>query len=434
MPFSKKRSVRILSLFLLFLLSLTGCNSTPPSDTSSGETDPPIAETTGDTDPRTVLDVTWNFGYVGSDTNSEGYAYMIHTEGTNYSYTDVITLEKAGTKLTFTDPSYGKTAADVFCISTWKNVAGTWMIYAKATNIKGNDELVMQYAQDGIVYTYISSEDNEQIRICYRSGQQSAEDAVTHPTVYVEETNEPGTATGILTEDDILNQWLENDKSRAYYDILEGKTFTVIGDSYLAGSGISEKLVWASLLAKKYNMVYHNYAIGGSTVSNYVTNHNPMVDRYGVMIQNNPDIVFVEGGRNDYNCNVPIGTLSDTSTKTMMGATRYLLTKIREKYPNAVIIAMTCWDTGNRQNELGFICSDYADAMLEVCTDMGIPCIDASDQNAMGVYMTDPLFRAEYCIAENDVSHLNEKGMKKVLPVFEQYIVSILSRRNGVAP
>ena len=37
----------------------------------------------------------------------------------------------------------------------------------------------------------------------------------------------------------------------------------------------------------------------------------------------------------------------------------------------------------------------------------------------------DALFRMEYCLSENDISHLNEKGMKKVLPVFEQRIAEI---------
>jgi len=137
------------------------------------------------------------------------------------------------------------------------------------------------------------------------------------------------------------------------------------------------------------------------------------------------DIIIVEGGRNDYNFNVPLGTLEDTTTKTMMGATRYLLTKLRERYPNAVIIGLTCWETGGNKNKDGHYCREYGQAMLDICADLGIPCINALDQGKMGVYMTDPNFRAKYCRDANDVSHLNDDGMKLVLPVFERYIAEI---------
>ena len=62
-------------------------------------------------------------------------------------------------------------------------------------------------------------------------------------------------------------------------------------------------------------MIFSNYGIGGSTISNYVSTNQPMVDRYHFMTENKPDIIIIEGGRNDYNKSVPIGTLDDTSTK-----------------------------------------------------------------------------------------------------------------------
>lgn len=424
-------SLAALALALLFLL--TACNSGAPAETTAPVTDAPSAEVTtdGTTEPPAetrpepqVLDVKWNRGYVGSDLDLHGFSYLLNTDADGYSYTDVITLEKAGTKLTFTDPKRGETDEQVFAVSSWEELGSTWMLSPQGTNVRGGDPLVMTATDDGILYTYISAVDNEKIRLCYYSGE-TADTPVTHPAVYSVETDEPGTANSILSEEELFNLWLENDKQRAFYEILKGKTFTVIGDSYLAGSSLGTGRVWPTLLAKKYDMKYKNYAIGGSTVSNYVTNHNPMVDRYNAMAANDPDIVIVEGGRNDYNVSAPIGTLDDTSTKTMMGATRYLLTKIREKYPNALIIGLTCWENGPRRNDAGQVCSDYGNAMLAVCADLGIPCINAMDQDAMGVYMTDSLFRMEYCLAENDISHLNEKGMKKVLPVFEQRIAEI---------
>jgi hypothetical protein len=149
------------------------------------------------------------------------------------------------------------------------------------------------------------------------------------------------------------------------------------------------------------------------------------------MANNNPDIVFIEGGRNDYNIDAPIGTLSSTDTTTMMGAARVLITKIKERYPNAVIICMTCWEVGDKTTPTGKKCSAYGQALLDVCADMGIPCINAMDQKATGVYMTDASFRAKYCMTAVDISHLNADGMKLVLPYFEKVIADTYTAAKG---
>jgi hypothetical protein len=115
----------------------------------------------------------------------------------------------------------------------------------------------------------------------------------------------------------------------------------------------------------------------------------------------------------------------------MMGAARFLITKIKEKYPNAVIICMTCWEVGGSANSAGNVCSAYGQALLDVCADMGIPCINAMDQKATGVYMTDASFRAKYCMKPTDISHLNADGMKLVLPYFEKFIADTYKAAKG---
>lgn len=49
---------------------------------------------------KTALEVKWNSGYVGSRTNTNKNTVV--SGNTNWLYTDVITLPKAGTKVTFT--------------------------------------------------------------------------------------------------------------------------------------------------------------------------------------------------------------------------------------------------------------------------------------------------------------------------------------------
>ena len=208
------------------------------------------------------------------------------------------------------------------------------------------------------------------------------------------------------------------------YDVLEGITFSVIGDSYLAGKGLADpSSVWPALLATKYNMVFENYGMNGSTISNYAgANYNPMVERYDQIEENNPDIIIVEGGRNDYNRDVPMGEDGSLDTNTMKGAVRYLITKLQEKFPDTLIIGVTCWEVGGLPNEQGYTCSEYGDAFIEVCEALNVPCINAMDSDTMGVYMTDASFRRQYCVSYDDISHLNEEGMKLVLPAFETQI------------
>ena len=384
------------------------------------EKDDPSAETTAPSTPEptgTELNVKWNAGYVGSSTNGYGFANAINPSENNYAYTDVIEIAKKGTKVTFTDKVSGSTSGNAYVVSFWKKDGGNWVIDTSKNNIPGGGQYVITSRSRGMEYTYISSEDNECIRFCFRSNGVG-----NRPKIYSSETNEPGTLQDIIDAAAAAEKWFDEDKARAFYDILKGKTFTVIGDSYLAGNGLDKNLVWPALLAKKYDMVFNNYGMNGSTMSNYVTTNNPMVVRYANMTNNNPDIVIIEGGRNDYNKNVPIGENGSTDTKTMKGAARFLITKIQEKYPNALIICLTVWEVGGNTNSAGNYCSDYGKALLEVCADMNVPCINAMDQELTGVKMTDANFRSKYCMKASDISHLNEAGMKLVFPVFEKAI------------
>lgn len=402
-----------------------------------------------------VIATNWHGGYITSDQSDKPYRLI---ESVNYSYTDVITIPKKGTKITFTDSNKGKGSASksVYVISSWKwdDKTKDWVIDKDGTNIRG-----AQYTGEGeyacdsskqynwiiekhstkdnvtsITYTYITSKDNEHIRLNYHSKDQTDTPVIT--SVY---TGEVGTADEIaLTQDSAT--WLEAQKSGSTYnkykELLEGKKISVIGDSYFFGKDLLDTKnqstpsadSWPSLLARKYNMTLNNYGISGSTVSNYAGDtYNPMVDRWTEIADNNPDIILVEGGRNDYNQSVPMGELGDGNKGTFKGATEYLISSLQEKFPNALIIGVTCWKVNLREgtNGVGLYSNHYGYAFKEVCEAKGIACIDATDSEVMGVYMTNADFRGRFCISAGDVSHLNEKGMKLVLPAFEKQIYNI---------
>lgn len=213
-----------------------------------------------------------------------------------------------------------------------------------------------------------------------------------------------------------------------YYKILEGIKINALGDSYLQGDKLDSRYTWPTLISEKYGIEFANHGKNGSTMSDLVNASRSMIERLKDMPDNNPDIVMLEGGRNDYNKSVPIGEDGSLDTKTMKGAARYLIINLKKKYPNAKFIAMTCWEVGGSPNSAGNMCSDYGRALLSVCEEFGIECINGLDQDSVGVYMTDPEFRKKYCQHENDISHLNAEGMKYILPMFEKRFAELLSK------
>lgn len=379
-----------------------------------------------------TLNVVWHLGYVGSATNGQNFKNVVNPNGGSYSYTDVITIAKKGTKITFVDNNSnangdtGFASAAAYVISNWKQENGEWVIDLDRANYAGSGGSASDIATvsgSTVTYTYITSEDNENIRLCFRSGQSTSFTPAAYPEVTFLETEELGTYMQTVGG---LDAWAEQSKTEAYHEILKGLTVNAIGDSYFAGNGLDPKLVWPALLAKKYDMTFDNKGMNGSTIGKYVTNKNPMVDRYVQMPDNNPDIVILEGGRNDFNVATPIGTNADTDPAlSFKGAVNDMITKLQAKYPNALIICVTNWNVkGWSSGKPPVLCTGYADAMREVCEERGVVCFYAADIEATGVDMNNATFRSTYCMGPNDVSHLNGAGHKMVFPKFEDFIAN----------
>lgn len=216
--------------------------------------------------------------------------------------------------------------------------------------------------------------------------------------------------------------------------LLMGITMYAMGDSYFGGSSLGKAGTWVNLLGDKYGMHYVNYGIGGSTMSDYVTDKNPMVQRYVNMEKGDADIILLEGGRNDRTKEVPIGDLDSRDSKTFMGSINIMLDGMLKTYPNALIILVTPWYHTGKVAATGLSNVDYANAMRSLAehrNDKRIVCLYAADPNTIGVNMNDAAFRKKYCIAENDVSHLNLEGMKYVLPFMEQFIAAEYAKFMG---
>lgn len=141
-----------------------------------------------------TISVNWNLGYVGSSTNSQNFVNKLNPNGGSYSYTDVFNVAKAGTTITFIDDNtnsngdskFASAAAYVF--SSWKQEGGEWVIDMNGANFPGSNANASEIATpgDGIVtYSYTTTKDNENLRICFRSGQSTSFTPAAYPTISV---------------------------------------------------------------------------------------------------------------------------------------------------------------------------------------------------------------------------------------------------------
>ena len=230
---------------------------------------------------------------------------------------------------------------------------------------------------------------------------------------------------------DILKNGLAN-WSDSELEVLKGITVNALGDSYFDGYKIDKADNWVSLFGKKHGINMNNYGISGSTVSNLL-NKDPMCERYASMANNNADIILLEGGRNDFNKEVPIGSVNSYDTKTFSGALNIIIGGLKRKYPNAMIVCISNWNFPGSKSGNTYL--TYANAMAEVAEKQGVYFIPAYDPEISGIDMTNEAFREQYCIAKDDISHLNPEGMKIALAHFEKviaiYYKDFLSKKQG---
>lgn len=408
--------------------SETMSESTSESTSETISEEPVESETEAPEPPKPqegILEVTWLSGYVGSSTNASGYQNKINHSATfasTYSYTEVITIPKAGTKIWFTDPVSPFASTNAYSFSSWKLVDGKWVIDLDGANYPGGDKAITSDSGSGKTYTYITSKDNENLRLCYCSTVKGDEwKKLAQPTVYYLENAGSGTAEEAAKIEKERAEWLEAQRKKYYNSALDKITMYALGDSYFGGSALGPTLVWPTLLAKKYNMTYTNYGVGGTLMAQKDGKTNFITDRWQQMSAASANIILVNGGRNDYNNNVPIGVDNDTSLKTFKGALNNLIDNLKKKYPNAMLVFVAPWNFSGTNN-LGLRSNDYRDAMKKICELKGVCFFDAHDPELSHVDMTSEAFRKEYCLASSDVSHLNEAGHRLVLEYFERFI------------
>lgn len=453
-PFIRRISVTAAASLLaaVFSFSIAGSQHLAafyPADEGGGDQDNEIVEPVvrdpdsmpGDDESLYDGDVyviypEWQMGYIGSSSHNT-YAWRLNRDGGYYSYSEPIVILKAGTRITFSDDNSdangdtGFASSSYFVISSWKLAGSAYIIDPDGANYPGSgiqNSDIAEYSNGVVRYSYVTSEDNEIIRLCYRSGQSSVFTPERFPAVTLEYTGEKGTNGG-ADDEAVYSQFLEEQKADASGSVLTGKRIYALGDSCFAGNGLNAKYVWTALLAEKYSMYYVNYGMNGSTMSNSQSELNPICDRVSSMSAVSPDIIMIGGGKNDFSHSFPVGTQGSTDAATFTGALDLTIRQVKERYPDALIICVTPWNTPGT-NSIGMTLYDYSKAMIDYCEANGILCFKACDPEVSGVDMTDQTFRRRYCTADDASAGLTLKGNIKALTALEKFIADGYSARN----
>lgn len=221
---------------------------------------------------------------------------------------------------------------------------------------------------------------------------------------------------------------------------LEGKRIMFLGDSLLMGYGLDDyRQSWCSLLSQHYGMVITNNAIPASTFAEasrygYVPGgcYSPIHSRE--LPDATFDIILVVGSGNDWFCEIPLGTDPDSrDTFTMTGAVNTLIDRLQEKYPDALLLFSTPWNSTGDKNGLGLTTADYNEALQAVCARRAIPCFSACDPALSTIDASSSAFRQEFFLTESDFWHLNAKGQKRYLAVIAQWLQDMLADNASVA-
>jgi lysophospholipase L1-like esterase len=142
------------------------------------------------------------------------------------------------------------------------------------------------------------------------------------------------------------------------------------------GSGY-EQLRFSYLVSNRTGATELNYGIGGTTIAVRSGATNSFIERYPSM-DSTADYIFVLGGTNDYDFGVPMGTMAGTSdTTTFYGALHTLIKGLISMYPYKKIYFGTPTPRHTvSANSVGYVFSDYVNAVRQVCTFYGVAFVD----------------------------------------------------------
>lgn len=190
---------------------------------------------------------------------------------------------------------------------------------------------------------------------------------------------------------------------------LKGKIISLNGDSIASGVGYQGG--YGKIIAEDNGMTYENIAVGGGTVA-YVSANVHCISRTIGNMRADADYVILDGGGNDADSGVALGTLSNgydatLDDTTFAGAFESMLKSAIARFPNKkigyVFIHKCAYLFDSR------VANSYYDIAKAACEKWGIPYCDLNTQTPPLNFISD--LKTAYT-ANGDGYHPNEQGYR----------------------
>ena len=161
-------------------------------------------------------------------------------------------------------------------------------------------------------------------------------------------------------------------------------TWYVIGDS-ISDTNLLPQTKYMTILGNKFNnLTINNVGKDGSHFTNKTTGYSTFATLLGKLPSNEPNVITIFGGVNDYIQSCTIGDISSTDTSNFYGALNSFIAALNSKYANAkklFIIPLNMRagvfsTNSNGTNSLGNTLQQYRDAIIAVCKANNIEYID----------------------------------------------------------
>lgn len=232
--------------------------------------------------------------------------------------------------------------------------------------------------------------------------------------VYVNSTGD-GSANKIYFDDWEIGR--NNVSIQGWY---AGKKATALGDSVTANANMNAEgthSAWRKFVANKmmFTDEIYNCGIGGSRVSGTADDAMWKDARINA-IPTDSDVVFFNGGMNDWIGNVSLGDEDSTDTATFYGALNTIAEKLISRVPNAIIFWMTTtfgmYPTIT--NSIDLSTYDYGRAIKKIAEKHGFPCIDLHALCGWNQYNVGTYVNEETSGGNTVYIHPNENGGRKI--------------------
>lgn len=195
---------------------------------------------------------------------------------------------------------------------------------------------------------------------------------------------------------------------------LSGKSWDSFGDS------ITDHGFWQPLVLQDIPLEHRDHGISGSCVCGPGLNPFWSEERITALIADQPDIITIMGGTNDFFSAYPIGGVEELSRpleekdrNSFLGAYAYLVERLQAALPECKIFIMSTPQNyfdfqlkGPEPNQAGLKTADYAKACRKIAEHYGCGFIDV-----FGIpYKDDQAFMADH----DDGIHPNGSGAAKI--------------------